>query len=312
MDYFLSRNSESSPRLWQCYATNSLKTSKASHCVFSPDASVLAVAYKDCISIWETATIEHKHSLTSEQLKDYIRSLVFGYSCRDKCVLASTRDSVIVWDVVSYDVIWVVSVDNALLCATPYTMFVVAVSNEKILLFDPEEEKPVIQLDTGVDVRIIDACFLGQGNTLAVYFLTDRQELYCLHDANEFDFMTNNNTPPLKLDSIFSDLLTGPEYTPLLVEDTRLFKKADLSIFNTPCHILPDTKSYAWNVISEFLEKREDIKTETEDIQVDSMVTEKGDRYVEHKMNGISEEEGNVMDFNWLDSFFRSSEYVPT
>ena len=281
--------------------------------MFSPDASALAVAYEDCVSVWDTETVEHKHSLTAEQLKDYIRSLVFGYSGRDDCVLASTQDSVVVWDVASCDVIWVVNLDNAFLCTTPYTQFVVAITNEKILVFDLEEEKPVIQLDTELDVRIIDACFLGQASKLAVYFLTDRQDLYCLHDVSEFDFMTNNNTPPLKPDSLFTDLLTGPEYTPYVVEDTRLFKKADLSIFNTPCHILPATKSYAWNVISEFLQKREDKKTECEDIQVDSMVTDHVESYVEHKINGFSEEEeGNVMDFNWLDSFFRSSEYVPT
>ena len=287
--------------------------------MFSPDASVLAVAYKDCISIWVTETVHHKHNLTSEQLNDHIRSLVFGYSGRDNCILASTRDSVIAWDVVSYSVIWVVSVDNAFLCTTPYTMFAVAVSNKKILVFDPDKETPVIQLDTEIDVRIIDACFLGEGNRLAVYFLTDRQELFCLHDINEFDFMTTNNTVPLKPDGLFTDLLTGPDYAPYLVEDTRLFKKADLSIFNTPCHILPATKSYAWNVISEFLQKKGDIKTETEDvkietedIQVDSMVTDQVDRYVEHKTNGVKEEEGNAVDFKWLDSFFRSSEYIPT
>lgn len=307
-----SRNSESSPRLWQCYATNSLEASRASHCVFSADASVLAVAYKDCISVWKTETVEHKHNLSADGLKDYIRSLVFGYSDRANYILASTRDSVIVWDAVSSSVTWVVSVDNALLCTTPYTLFAVAVSNRKILVFDPAEEKPIIQLDTGMGVRIIDACFLAQGSKLAVYYLTDVQELYCLHDVDEFDFMTSSNTAPLKPDNLFTDLLTGPDYTPSVVEDTRLFKKADLSIFNTPCHILPATKSYAWNVISEFLQKREDVKTEAEDIQVDSMVTDQVDRYVEHKMNEVSEEEGKVMDFNWLDSFFRSSEYTPT
>ena len=284
--------------------------------MFSSDASLLAVGHRTLVSLWETETLDHKQDLLSDKLTDYVRSLVWGRCGRDSFVLAATEQSVIAWDILTYSVKWSAAVDNPILCATPYTPYVVAVNEENIYVFDPFSEDPVVKLETDVDSKVIDACFLGRDGSLGVYFITEKQQIYCMHDADKFNFKTNNSTPT-KSYSLFTDLLVGPSYTPYTMDSGQLFKKADLSVFDTPCHILPPTKSYAWSVISSLLERESSVQEEeiepkidtVEEIEVDSIRSKEVERIGEENMNG-DDSESIGLDFSWLDSFFRSSEFI--
>ena len=232
-------------------------------------------------------------------------------------MLAATRQCIIAWDVISCAVKWSAVFNNAILCATPYTQYVVAVNDENICVWDPDSQEPVVQLETDVESEVIDACYLGRDGSLAVYFLTEQQQIYCLHDADKLSFKTDRNAIPSKQDSMFTELLVGPAYTPYSMSSGQLFKKADLSVFDTPCHILPAPKSYAWSVISSLLARQKpapEAETEREvergeEIQVDSIHSKEVQRVGEDTGEDC---EGIGLDFSWLDSFFRSSEFVPS
>ena len=226
-------------------------------------------------------------------------------------MVAATDQCIIAWDVLNYTVKWSAAIDNTILCSTPYTQYVVAVNDESIYVFDPDSEEPVIKLDTNVDSKVIGACFLGRDESLAVYFITEGQQVYCMHGADKLDFKTDKNSILTKQDSLFTDLLVGPSYTPYTVDSSQLFKKADLSVFDTPCHILPAPRTYAWSVIGSLLERQSSVQGEeaepgmdtAEEIQVDSICSKEVER--------VGEDSDSMgLDFSWLDSFFRSSEFV--
>ena len=249
---------------------------------------------------------------------------MFAGTGRENFIVGSTLKHVLIWDVSSSTLVRSLELNNSILLSHPLTPFLAAVYSHEtevcVSVFDPESEGAALEVEKEIDSEVIDACFLAVDGSLSIYLLTANQRLYGLSDK-EVMKMPLTQTPDAKGESIFADLLKGPAYNPENLETTQLFRKADLSIFETPCHLLPPPKTYSWSIISELLPKREIPNVQEEvnedDIPVDiteSMDIENGgEDEVKGDLDAESEESvAAQLDYSWLDSFFKSPKFVLT
>ncbi|KAM9305576.1 WD repeat-containing protein 75 [Gastrophryne carolinensis] len=133
---------------WSCDFVGTYHRNQATDCCFSEDGSLLAVAFEEIVTIWETSNWDLKHTFCQPPGK--IRSLCFGrFSCL-KYLLASTdRGFLNCWDLLACALTWRAQIDVALLQPDVLTeniaafSYATATGNSNLFIFNPSDPMPL-------------------------------------------------------------------------------------------------------------------------------------------------------------------------
>uniref|UniRef100_A0AAR2IXE0 WD repeat-containing protein 75 second beta-propeller domain-containing protein n=1 Tax=Pygocentrus nattereri TaxID=42514 RepID=A0AAR2IXE0_PYGNA len=130
---------------WSCDYVGSYHGLQPTNCCFSSDGSLLAVSFKEVVTIWSSDTWELLTTLC--QPPGPIRELCFGRLSCSKYLLGTTAKNLFCWNLLTCSLEWSTPMDVCLLRSDPLSENVVAFSlhsgNTDLFVFRPSEPRPL-------------------------------------------------------------------------------------------------------------------------------------------------------------------------
>ncbi|ELR17414.1 WD domain, G-beta repeat-containing protein [Acanthamoeba castellanii str. Neff] len=208
-----SKNKDVTRPVWVCRSVGDFKGLSASGLSFSTDGSLLAVAYKSTITLWDPMSNTFHRSLTfTNGVAKSIKHLAFIPSSR--YLVSATRHQLFVWDLVRCAIVWSYNVEVHRLAvdmsvnykanlvfpspASLVSSFVVT-NGQHIFLFNPSSPKPLHVWSA--EKRVVRSlAFVATSSLLPegrVVYMNDKCELVCLE--KKLDKKTENKTDQEKV-----------------------------------------------------------------------------------------------------------------
>ncbi|CAH1788228.1 unnamed protein product, partial [Owenia fusiformis] len=253
---------------FNCDSVGFYKELPAGAADFSDDGSVLAVAFKSVLTVWDPDTNGLKMSLTlGRSSNDVIRHVVFGNETCSHLVVCTTQTKMSVCNMLSFSLIWEVLLDVSVLIADPKTEYFAAFNaKNSLFVFKPSSSTPEYIQQNLSDSKIIHALFVEKTeestDTLPLcrntdlYFMNAKQELLSLTTKaslkqNEENGVTEGNLVRNLPQTPYSRLLAQKKIS-TNVDTTQRFSADVLGnpsrevveeLTITPAHVLPNVRT---------------------------------------------------------------------
>ncbi|XP_072029311.1 WD repeat-containing protein 75-like [Amphiura filiformis] len=129
-------------KTWNCTFVGSYRNLQPKDASFCADGSLLAVSFAQIITIWDPDTNELKRTFCQGTPDDPIESLYFGHISSSCHLVASTKGSITVWNLLTCSVLWNVSLGVHLLIEDPLScMFAVIDIANNLFVFNTSEPR---------------------------------------------------------------------------------------------------------------------------------------------------------------------------
>jgi NET1-associated nuclear protein 1 (U3 small nucleolar RNA-associated protein 17) len=102
---------------WNCRSVGFFRDYPCRSAAFSTDGSVLAVSYGHIITLWDPLTNILRRTLSQSMPDETIGSVAFVTSSPH--LIASTRQSLYVWDLIECEILWKIRLSAQLLMTDP-------------------------------------------------------------------------------------------------------------------------------------------------------------------------------------------------
>ncbi|XP_048050325.1 WD repeat-containing protein 75 [Megalobrama amblycephala] len=254
---------------WSCDFVGSYHNLKPKNCSFSADSSLLAVSFREVITIWSPDTWELLTTLC--QPPGEIRDLCFGRLSCSKYLLGTTTNNLLCcWNLLTCALEWSTSVEVSKLQPDPLSENVAAFSYQSkhtdLFVFKPSEPRPLFTQKKVCSEKVHRAIFVPREEPLngcdessqwlnrsQLYFLTQNMDLLTFSIATEEDRMLSSSKRLLIDDSVAVTpfyLLLGKHRPQQQKLDTPSHPAADKpkhtqgsvtikELLHTPAHVLP-------------------------------------------------------------------------
>nr|XP_023670540.1 WD repeat-containing protein 75 isoform X1 [Paramormyrops kingsleyae] len=300
---------------WSCEFVGDYHLLTPSACCFSADGSLLAVSFREVVTVWRPGTWELL--ATFSQPPGDIRDLCFGRLGCSKFLLGTTTEGVLCcWNLLTCSVEWSTALDVILLQSDPLSdnmaAFSAAAGSTDLFVFKPSEPRPLYSqkaVSSGVVRRAVFAphqealqsCEESAQwlNRSRLYFLSDNMDLMTFSIKSEEDRILASSKQLVVDDSVALTpfcLLLGKhrqaqrnEQDPLceqVAARTQLPQRSTAvrELLHTPAHVLPPASHLCTMFVNSLLVSKPGVRGAQESEEED-MESEK-----EEEM-GESEEE---------------------
>ncbi|CAH0767904.1 unnamed protein product [Bemisia tabaci] len=127
---------------WHCESIGYYHDLSAQDMSFSSDGSLLAVAFGPSLTLWDVDTNIMKSSLTYS--KDHLSRVEFAHNECSHLIIGTTESLLIVWDLLSLSVLWMVPVKVSLLITDPYSNHATVITKRNhVFVFEVTSSTPV-------------------------------------------------------------------------------------------------------------------------------------------------------------------------
>jgi len=181
---------------WSCTRVGFYRDLPCSALSFSSDGSLLGVGFGPTITTWLPDTCELKCSLLHPGHRERLTALQFGTGNQCHLLVGATSEQLSVWNLLSLTMVWTVPLQVSLLVANSvFPHMAVFTTDGKLFIFNPGSSQPIFTQTLEKETEnVVAAVFMPsttssdtnlnwyQGSQL--YFITSKQELFCL-DAEE-------------------------------------------------------------------------------------------------------------------------------
>ncbi|XP_017568992.1 WD repeat-containing protein 75 [Pygocentrus nattereri] len=254
---------------WSCDYVGSYHGLQPTNCCFSSDGSLLAVSFKEVVTIWSSDTWELLTTLC--QPPGPIRELCFGRLSCSKYLLGTTAKNLFCWNLLTCSLEWSTPMDVCLLRSDPLSENVVAFSlhsgNTDLFVFRPSEPRPLFTQKAVCGGKVqrcvfspreepLDSCDerFQWLNRSRLYFLTELMELLTFSTKAEDERILNSRKQLLVDDSVavtpFYLLLGKHRQQQEEKQNSGVSQAADRvqppqasvaikELLHTPAHVLP-------------------------------------------------------------------------
>ncbi|XP_060944217.1 WD repeat-containing protein 75 [Limanda limanda] len=315
---------EGSSPSWSCDFVGSYHGLVPESCCFSADGSLLAVSFKEVVTVWSPSSWELLTTLS--QPPGAIRHLCFGRLSCSKYLLGATANSLLCcWNLLTCSLEWSTAMDTSFLLADPLSENIAAFCDQAgstdLFVFKPNEPRPLFSQKAVCSGRVTRAVFAPREEMLEsceessqwlnlsqLYFLTPYMDLMTFSTKAEEENLMASSKQLVIDDSIamtpFS-LLLGKHRQQQENQDPLSFLSAERTplphgsvaikeLLQTPAHVLPSTSFLCSMFISSLLisvtDPREEDKHVEEEMESDK---ENSDEEME---SGTLRPEGSVGD----------------
>ncbi|KAG5283123.1 hypothetical protein AALO_G00038600 [Alosa alosa] len=190
---------------WSCDFVGSYHGLLPTRCSFSADGSLLAVNFREVITLWNPETWELLSTLCLPP--GDIRELCFGnQSCSKYLLSTTTKNMLCCWNLLTCSLEWSTSMDVVLLKPDPLSENVVAFSKQDghtdLFVFKPSEPRPLFTQKAVCMGEVSRAIFVPRSELLdsceersqwlnrsQLYFLTENMDLLTLCTKTEEERM---------------------------------------------------------------------------------------------------------------------------
>ncbi|XP_036441207.1 WD repeat-containing protein 75 [Colossoma macropomum] len=202
---------------WSCDYVGSYHGLQPTNCCFSSDGSLLAVSFKEVVTIWSSDTWGLLTTLC--QPPGPIRELCFGRLSCSKYLLGTTAKNLFCWNLLTCSLEWSTPMDVCLLQSDPLSENVVAFSlhsgNTDLFVFRPSEPRPLFTQKAVCGGKVQRCVFAPREvpldscderfqwlNRSRLYFLTELMELLTFSTKAEDERILNSRKQLLVDDSV--------------------------------------------------------------------------------------------------------------
>uniref|UniRef100_A0A8C5CXS4 WD repeat domain 75 n=1 Tax=Gadus morhua TaxID=8049 RepID=A0A8C5CXS4_GADMO len=177
---------------WSCDFVGDYHSLEPKCCCFSADGSLLAVSFKEVVTVWSPASWDLLTTLS--QPPGAIQDLCFGRLSCSKYLLGATDKNLCCWNLLTCSLEWSTALDVSLLLADPLSENVAAFCGAEkttdLFVFRPSEPRPHFSQQALCTGRVTRAVFAPRDEPLdgceessqwlnrsQLYFLTHNMEL---------------------------------------------------------------------------------------------------------------------------------------
>ncbi|XP_057708454.1 WD repeat-containing protein 75 [Corythoichthys intestinalis] len=255
---------------WACDFVGSYHSLAPQCCSFSADGSLLAVSFREVVTVWSPATWELLTTLS--QPPGSIRNLCFGQLSCSKYLLGTTEKNLLCcWNLLTCSLEWSTSMDVSLLLHDPLSENMAAFCSQDgctdLFVFKPCEPRPLFCQKAVCPGKVTRAVFSPREamqescdescqwlNRSQLYFLSQHMELKTFITKAEEKRLMGSNKQLAIDDTVamtpFHLLLgqqrqevdnLGPTDNPAMAERLQLQQSsaAIKELLQTPAHVLP-------------------------------------------------------------------------
>ncbi|KAG8222238.1 hypothetical protein J437_LFUL001436 [Ladona fulva] len=193
----LEKESNSSSReCWHCDAVCTYKDLPVGDVGFSFDGSILGAVFSHSLTLWVPETSDLKSSLSHPYFRENIRQLQFGNGDCSHLVVCVMKTNVVVWNLLSLTVSWVVPIELKLLAADSLSSYMAGFTCDRdLIIFKPSDPQPVYTRKNICPDTVLQAIFVPLSANRSelsnwqqksqLYFLNQYQELLALENPDE-------------------------------------------------------------------------------------------------------------------------------
>ncbi|KAM6954766.1 WD repeat-containing protein 75 [Lycodopsis pacificus] len=266
-----SAHAEDEGPSWSCEFVGAYHGLVPECCCFSADGSLLAVSFREVVTVWSPASWELLATLS--QPPKAIRNLCFGRLSCSKYLLGTTANNLLCcWNLLTCSLEWSTSMDISLLLNDPLTenmaAFCCQAGHTDLFVFKPSEPRPVFSLKAVCSGRVTRAVFAPREEMLEsceessqwlnlsqLYFLTQYMDLMTFTSKAEEDRLMASSKQLVIDDSVAMTpfyLLLGKhrkQENPDTLSSSPSAERTPLpqgsvaikELLQTPAHVLPST-----------------------------------------------------------------------
>ncbi|KAG7501668.1 WD repeat-containing protein 75 [Solea senegalensis] len=282
---------------WSCDFVGSYHGLVPARCCFSTDGSLLAVSFKEVVTLWSPSSWELLTTLS--QPPGAIRDLCFGRLSCSKYLLGTTENRLLCcWNLLTCSLEWSTAMDISLLLADPLSENMVAFCSQDectdLFVFKPNEPRPLFSHKAVCSGRVTRAVFAPREEMLEgceessqwlnrsqLYFLTQYMDLLTFTTKAEEDRLMASSKQLLINDSVAMTpfrLLLGKRQQQQENQDTLSGLSAERTplpqasaavreLLQTPAHVLPSTSLLCSMFINSLLISNSEPREENKDVE---------------------------------------------
>jgi len=194
---------------WSCSGIGVYQSQVAGPIDFSQDGSVLAVAFRDVITLWYPAYCCMCKEIISvpDTVRLDISDVAFGLESSSHLLVFCTTERLVCWNMLSFSLQWCLSLNVTSLIMNPLSnIMAIFTSDKQLLIMSPKSSVPLYKNVNLPGAQVAMACFLPEQKSGSVlwqaaarlYFMNSNQELYSLFAKDEIDDNVKR-TAPLQL-----------------------------------------------------------------------------------------------------------------
>lgn len=186
---------------WDCTSVGFYRQKPAGDVSFSEDGSVLAVVFKDVITLWDPDyNTMHQDIISLGSSEVTIRRVVFGRQSCSHLMLFTTDDKLYSWNLINFAVEWSLLLAVATITANPASDVVaIFTQDSRLMILTPKSSKSIYRNGNIGSSQVSAAQFvpckspgsdtgaLHWQNTARLYFMNNNQELFTLLYADELE-----------------------------------------------------------------------------------------------------------------------------
>ncbi|CAL8388844.1 unnamed protein product [Gadus morhua 'NCC'] len=284
---------------WSCDFVGDYHSLEPKCCCFSADGSLLAVSFKEVVTVWSPASWDLLTTLS--QPPGAIQDLCFGRLSCSKYLLGATDKNLCCWNLLTCSLEWSTALDVSLLLADPLSENVAAFCGAEkttdLFVFRPSEPRPHFSQQALCTGRVTRAVFAPRDEPLdgceessqwlnrsQLYFLTHNMELLTFLTKPEEERLMALSKQPTIDDSVAMTpfyLLLGKhrkrqeEERDILSSQSgvrNLLPQGSVAIkelLHTPSHVLPSTSILCSMFVSSLLVSVSDSRDEEQPTEVE-------------------------------------------
>lgn len=286
---------------WSCDFVGSYHSLAPQCCCFSADGSLLAVGFREVVTVWSTASWELLTTLS--QPPGEIRNLCFGrLSCSKYLLGTTTKNQLCCWNLLSCSLEWSTSMEASLLLADPLSenmaAFCFQAGSSDLFVFKPSEPRPLFSQKAVCSGRVLRAIFvprqeLLEGSDESVQWLNHSQLHFFTPNMDLMTFTTKaeeDRLLALSKQLVIDDHVAMTPFHLLLGKHGQSAGQevaagpdrvqppqasaAIKELLQTPAHVLPSTSHLCSMFVQSLLISTTD-KREQTSVTVEEMESEK-------------------------------------
>uniref|UniRef100_A0A8C5ANR8 WD repeat domain 75 n=1 Tax=Gadus morhua TaxID=8049 RepID=A0A8C5ANR8_GADMO len=215
---------------WSCDFVGDYHSLEPKCCCFSADGSLLAVSFKEVVTVWSPASWDLLTTLS--QPPGAIQDLCFGRLSCSKYLLGATDKNLCCWNLLTCSLEWSTALDVSLLLADPLSENVAAFFDNNqtsclcvVFVFRPSEPRPHFSQQALCTGRVTRAVFAPRDEPL-----DGCEESSQWLNRSQLYFLTHNME--------LLTFLTKPEEERLMALSKQVAPTIDDSVAMTPFYLL--------------------------------------------------------------------------
>ncbi|RKO85929.1 hypothetical protein BDK51DRAFT_42094 [Blyttiomyces helicus] len=310
---------------WSCLAVASHKETRAVDSAFSPDGSLLAIAFGPAVTLWDPTTCVQQATLAHPQ--KFIRRLAFVAGA--PFLVASTDSHLYVWNLLTCTVWWSIEISTEFLAVDPKSSLFAVIEHaphsedksSRILVFNASSPVPITIRP--LDRPSVAVSFLPQdADSSDILIFDENGEYHSLRKEGEKQAIDPAVQPSAvrPLSFLFSSIYGKPPVPsaghPTLVAATAPERVAPVgaptasewastaaAFLDAPSHVVPPPAKLAPAFLASFVRVRKapeidgQAETAAPEEEVDAMDVD--------PVEAVAEEDREAVDFAFLEESFR-------